>query len=415
MLLLIQLLLAFVFVYLAFNVAYVSLFCLGGLLVKQPSANSNQLKHRFLLVYAAYKEDAVILESLKNCQLNYPRELYQVLVAADALKVETLAEIKHLGFDYVEVKLAQRTKAKALHYTLERFATAEFDFIVVMDIDNHPHPDFLAKMNAHLLPGVLFVQGHRVAKNLDTDYAILDAVSEEINNHIFRKGQVALGLSCSIIGSAFAMQTKAFCAIISEVNAVGGFDKEMEVLLLQFNPAKPEHPVFSSLSKETLQFLTKRRIKMEYAPDALVFDEKVQDGEIFENQRKRWVSAQLVYLKKYLPDAFGALIKTGNLDYFNKIIQFTLLPRVMLLGLTTVLAFSAWLAPVIFKRPEYWFQLPIILLITLVLATPKELRNFRSMKALRLIPGVVFRLFRIVFRLKGANKSFIHTPHKTKQ
>jgi hypothetical protein len=38
------------------------------------------------------------------------------------------------------------------------------------------------------------VQGHRAAKNTK-DFAMLDAISEEINNNIYSKGHRAIGMS----------------------------------------------------------------------------------------------------------------------------------------------------------------------------------------------------------------------------
>ena len=51
--------------------------------------------------------------------------------------------------------------------------------------------NFLKKINAAFAHGYVAVQGHRTAKNMNTSWAILDAVSEEINNNIFRKGHTA--------------------------------------------------------------------------------------------------------------------------------------------------------------------------------------------------------------------------------
>ena len=36
---------------------------------------------------------------------------------------------------------------------------------------------------------------HRITKRRDTNITVLEAVSEEINNSIFRKGQTGLGFS----------------------------------------------------------------------------------------------------------------------------------------------------------------------------------------------------------------------------
>ena len=62
--------------------------------------------------------------------------------------------------------------------------------------------------------------------------ALLDAISEEINNHIFRKGHRSLCLSSAIIGSGMAFDYQLFKEYMTTLQAVGGFDKELELKLL---------------------------------------------------------------------------------------------------------------------------------------------------------------------------------------
>lgn len=59
-------------------------------------------------------------------------------------------------------------------------------------------------------PDVEAVQTHRIAKNMNNDMALLDAVSEEINNTIFRLGHAKLGLSAALIGSGMAFRYDLF-------------------------------------------------------------------------------------------------------------------------------------------------------------------------------------------------------------
>ena len=175
-------------------------------------------------------------------------------------------------------------------------------------LDNVMAVDFLTKINGSFGHNYLAVQGHRTAKNLNTSLAILDAISEEINNHIFRKGHRVLGLSSAIIGSGMAFRYDYFKQLMSTVTAVGGFDKEIELKML-----KAGH-------------------KIAYLDDAFVYDEKVQKAEVFSNQRRRWLSAQLHYFRLYFWNSFRDLLFKGNLDYFDKAIQFIQPPRVLLLG-----------------------------------------------------------------------------------
>lgn len=386
--------------YLNINVVYIFLFSLIAGFSRAQRKKEAGKQNRFILLYPAYKGDSVILSSIREGRnQSYPNALFDLLVIADKLKPETIAELKTLGAKVVEVSFENSTKSKSLNAGLASLSDTAYDYAVIMDIDNVMHPEFLENLNCGLADSPLIAQAHRVAKNMDSDMAILDALSEEINNSIFRKAHTQVGLSSALIGSGIAMQFMPFKTLMGEVQAIGGFDKEMEVRLL------------------------KAKKHIDYIEYALVYDEKVQDAEIFENQRKRWLSAQFHYLKTSFFDSLKALLFQGNLDYFNKVFQFLLLPRVLLLGLTFLVGGTAFILTLLYGMQDGLHQdfitinvrglisLPLVVLFSLYLATPKYLRTRRTLLALRQIPLTFWVLFKTLFRLKGANKKFIHTPH----
>lgn len=398
-------LLLLILTYIHVNVFYVFLFALIAAFSRPKRKEKNTIQNRFILQYAAYKGDEVILDSIRHSRnQNYPDTHYTIQVIADQLQDSTVNELRSLGAEVIVVHFEKSTKAQSLNAGLEKIDANAYDYVIIMDIDNVMDPAFLSNLNDALTDNPLVVQAHRVAKNMDTHMAVLDAVSEEINNGIFRKAHVQIGLSSALIGSGIAMQLEPYRKLMSEIHAVGGFDKEMEVRLLRAGS------------------------KIEYAENALVLDEKVQDSAIFENQRKRWLSAQFHYLRSYFGDALKALFLKGNLDYFNKVLQFMLLPRVLLLGLTGLIAVLTlllfWLFDIRYIQLDALHfrmdllnevSLPFVVLLSLYMATPKYLRNKRTMAALSQIPKTVWVVFLTLFKLKGANKSFIHTPHSNKK
>jgi hypothetical protein len=44
-------------------------------------------------------------------------------------------------------------------------------------------------------------------------------------------------------------------------------------------------------------------------------------------------------------------------------------------------------------------------------AIPLRYYNWQMLKSFMLLPKVFVKMFNLLFRLRGANKSFIHTPH----
>lgn len=115
--------------------------------------------------------------------------------------------------------------------------------------------------------GLPAIRARRTCKNLNTDVAMLDAVSEEINNGIFRSGHNAVGLSASLSGSGMAFDAGWFRRNVRQLQTAGE-DKELETMLLRQN------------------------IHIGYLQYLPVYDEKTQKTTNIKNQRKRWIAAQ---------------------------------------------------------------------------------------------------------------------------
>lgn len=376
---------------LSLAVFYILLFSFAGLFYRQPPYPAVPAFRKIAVMIPGYKEDQVIHEvAAMALKQDYPTDLFDVVIIADSFQPETLSLLKTLPVIVIEVHFDKSTKAKALNRAMEQLQ-GQYDIAVVLDADNIMAEDFLRKVNAVFEKPFIAVQGHRQAKNLDTPLAVLDAVSEEINNHIFRKGHRVTGLSAAIIGSGMAFRYPFFKELMKDVTAVGGFDKEIELKML-----KAGHTI-------------------EYMDDAAVYDEKVQKAEVFSNQRRRWLSAQLIYFRRSIFDSVWNLLAHGNVDYFDKSIQFIQPPRVLLLG--TVL----FLAPVflIYQKivngpPAFtiaWFALVTGVLCALFFSVPGRYYTIATLKAVLMLPTGMFLMLKSLFRIKGANKQFIHTQH----
>ena len=344
---------------------------------------------RFAILIPAYKEDGVIIPvSESMLALDYPQDLYDVYVIADQLQPETMDALGNLDVKVVEVKFEKSTKTKSLNYCLEQMDTAQYDMVLISDADNILAEDFLRKMDVEAQQGHKAIQGRRVAKNLNTDYAVLDGASEIINNHIFRKGPNAIGLSASLIGSGMAFDTKEVMDALNEINAVGGFDKVLQ-----------------------LKILEKGNV-IRYVEDALVFDEKVESADNFKNQRRRWLSSQYKYLGKFFGKGVGQLFK-GNFDYFNIAILHNLfLPRVISLGVLFVLAvLGVLLRDFLVVNFWVWPAFFAMYAFALAIALPRRFYGKKLLSSLVALPGAFLNMFLLLFRLKGADKTFIHTKH----
>lgn len=340
--------------------------------------------HRFVILYPAYKEDRVIENAISNfLEQDYPKSCYDVVVISDQMQDDTINRLKSMPVTLMEVHFQQSSKAKAMQYAMENLDKNTYDMVVIMDADNTVEPNFLHELNKAYHSGCLVIQAHRMAKNLNTDTAILDAVSEEINNSIFRKGHVRLGLSAALIGSGMAIDFQWFKKNIFKLQTAGE-DKELEALLLKEN------------------------IFIEYLEHVNVYDEKTQKDSTFYNQRRRWLASQLFAIKNNIGKLPGALFD-GKFDYANKICQWMMLPRVLLLGFIGIISIIVLLYQ--WTWAIKWFILELLLVITLSLAVPDYLVNEQFKKAVWKAPKLFLLMTLNLFRLKGVNKKFIHTEH----
>lgn len=386
----------------AANVMYVLFFALASHLPKKehlPSSithlPSSIIHHpSFLVLIPAYHEDAVIINTVKSfLRQDYPKALYKLCVISDHMEATTNEQLAALPITLLQPAFDNSSKAKALQYTVSnvRHQTSDiYDFVIILDADNIVAPDFLSRLSQIAHPNIA-IQCHRTAKNSDNDIAALDALSEEINNSIFRKGHNRIGLSSALIGSGMCFEYNWFKANVTKLNSAVE-DRELEALLM------------------------KQGIHIYYAEDIHVLDEKVSDNDNFQRQRLRWMTGQVQAFFQMLPDIPMAII-LGNINYIDKTIQQVLIPRSILLVFTTILCIEATLTSYILHLTSYpfhlkWWCLFIALCIALYFAIPKQMRQQSLLRKLTSFPSLVWKMLLNIIKIDHKNKEFIHTTHK---
>jgi cellulose synthase/poly-beta-1,6-N-acetylglucosamine synthase-like glycosyltransferase len=372
--------------YLGFASFYIFIFAFAGMFPIRKRKTIGSEMRKYAVLIPGYKEDQVIIEVAEDAlKQDYPSDRYDIVVIADSFKKETLNTLKKLPIKVIEVSFDVSTKSKSLNKAMAELPD-DYDVAIVLDADNIMESSFISKINNAFNKGYMAVQGHRVAKNINTRFAILDAISEEVNNRIFRKGHRVVGLSAALIGSGMAMDYNYFKSMMKSIKAIGGFDKEIELKMLK--------------EKKTIDFLE----------DAYVYDEKVQKAEVFSNQRRRWLSAQFHYFSMDFLTSLKHLLLKGNVDYFDKAIQFIQPPRVMLLGLLFIIN----AASVLFNPIEWvyiWLTVLAACILTFIISIPLKFYNLKTLNAVLTLPKAFFLMFLSLLKLKGANKKFIHTEH----
>lgn len=342
----------------------------------------------YLILYPAYNEDRVIVNSVQKFLAQYyPYSCFHVVVISDHMQPETNQKLSELPITLLQPVFEKSSKAKAMQYAMDQI-NDDYDFIVILDADNVVESHFLEQLNEECAKGYKAIQCHRCAKNSDSDVAVLDGVSEEINNTIFRKAHNRVGLSSALIGSGMCFDFQWFKENVYKLTTAGE-DRELEALLLQ------------------------QKVYIHYEPDIHVFDEKVSNKDNFQKQRLRWMTAQiqsLFHLLPYIPQA----IMTFNLDYIDKTIQQALIPRSMLvvgaLGMSLVMTVFS----LIFSLSWYikWWCLFLAVCIALYIATPKQLRKHSVFGKILSLPKLVWKMVMNLLKIDRKNTDFIHTTHE---
>ena len=377
-------------VIMAASTLYVLFFALASLLPKKKHLPSSILHQpSFLILFPAYHEDAVIVNSVETfLRQDYPQDNYQVVVISDHMSEETNARLAALPITLLQPTFEKSSKAKALQYAIQSPSAIHhppYDYVVILDADNVVAPDFLTRLS-QIANKQEAIQCHRTAKNADNDIAALDGISEEINNSIFRRGHNRIGLSSALIGSGMCFDYEWFKANVSHLDSAVE-DRELEALLLR------------------------QRIFIHYAEDIFVMDEKVSSSDNFQRQRLRWMTGQVQALFRMLPYIPKAII-TGNINYIDKTIQQALIPRSILLVLTplfTILSFFTLHSSLFAIK---WLCLLIALVLAIIIAIPSRLRTKAIFTKAFALPRLVWRMLTNLLHIKPTNKEFLHTTHQ---
>jgi cellulose synthase/poly-beta-1,6-N-acetylglucosamine synthase-like glycosyltransferase len=390
MLLLLSILEGCLALYFLYVVAYTFVFSLFGHLYTTPKEKKTDALLRFCVLIPCYKEDGLILHTAQMALTqDYPKEQYDVVIIADSLQPETIAKLREMPIQVIPVSFENSTKVKSLNKAFEQLESS-YDYAVILDADNIMAPDYLSKINNLTINySYRAIQGQRKPKNQNSTLAFLDGVSEAINNHIFRQGTVWPHLSSSISGSGVAFQFDMIKSKLKNMISVGGYDRELELILLQ------------------------EGVKVFYYKEAVVYDEKVSKSHVFQNQRKRWISSQYFYLRKYFRQGMGALLK-GDFVFFNSsILRNIQLPRLINIGLfSTLMVILFFLKSYLLFGYTWWLSLFLLFAFSVLISIPKEFYDRRLVKSLFRLPIIFLNMFLLLFKLKGANKKFIHTPHE---
>lgn len=218
--------------------------------------------------YGNVKQIPAVVNSILH--LNYDR--YLIYIVADN------CDSSSLSFDNAKVVILRPEKTLANNVKSHFYAINNFkrdhSHLTIIDSDNLVHPDYLIELNKVFMKGFVAVQGVREAKNLNTDYACLDAANDIYYRYVDKQLLTVAGSSSSLSGSGMAFTTSIYKDCLEGLDTQGaGFDK-----ILQYE-------------------IIYRTNKIAFAAEAIVYDEKTSKSDQLVKQRARWINTWFKFFK----------------------------------------------------------------------------------------------------------------------
>ena len=217
------------FIVTAGTVLYLFVFAVAALFNRSSEPLKSKKQNRIVILIPAYKQDEVIEQTVISVLSQaYPQRMFDVTVISDHQSEMTNMRLAQYPITLLTPNFAESTKAKSLQYAVLNLPEFKiYDKALLLDADNIVEQDFLQKVNdAFETAATKAIQLHRISRNRDTAAARMDAIFEEINNAIFRKGHINLGISSALAGSGTAYDFAWFKTNVMKTRTAGE-DKEL--------------------------------------------------------------------------------------------------------------------------------------------------------------------------------------------
>lgn len=362
---------------------------------KTPATPASQ----FLIAIPAHDERSGVARTVRSClALDYPRELFQVLVIADNCSDDT-AEIAAAEGAEVLVRThdVKKSKGYALEHLIEQLdqsgRLANLDALVVIDADSTASADLLRKFDAKILEGCDWIQCYDIVDNAGASWRTrLMTYAFSLINGVGPWGRYRLGLSSPLHGNGMCFT----------VNGLRRVPWRAYGLAEDY-----EYSWVVRMAGERIAFV----------PDASVHATMLEGGgEAAANQRRRWEFGR----KEIKGRLFGPMIRDRKLGLIERLTSaiemktppmMTLLGLLLLLAILNVAAASAFPHPL--SHPATWVLLGASVLMVLSVGiyalSPFLVFNlpWSYLGTLAYVP--IYAVWKLMVRLGGKPTQWVRT------
>lgn len=336
------------FILISLTVLYLGIFAIASLFSRHSETPKTKKENRFIVLIPSYKNGKSLLMTVKSVLgQSYSQRQFDVTVIADHEDEMTMFHLAQQPITLLTPNFAKSSRTKSFQLAINNLPQFKiYDAVMILEAGDVVEPEFIEQMNdAYEAAGTKAVQAHKLSLNRDTTTARLSAVFEEINNSIFRRGHITLGLPAALASSGMVFDFKWFKSYIQGAKASWG-EKELEAML------------------------TRQHIYVDYFDKISVYNEKARQAEDFTRQHRSIIMTQYKSILRnirFLPMA----IMNRHYDMIDKLIQWMLIPRMLLMA---VIIFMGIVVPFIYLTAALkWWGLFAIVILIFAIATPNYL------------------------------------------
>ncbi len=336
------------FILIAVTVLYFGFYAITSLFARHSETPKAKKENRFIILIPSHKSGKSLEMTVKSVLgQTYPQRQFDVTVIADKENEMTMFHLAQQPITLLTPTFKKSSRTKLFQLAINNLPQFKiYDAVVILDAGDVVEAEFLEQVNeAFESAGTKAIQLHKLSLNRDTTSARLSAIFEEINNSIFRRGHMSIGLSSALASSGIVFDFNWYKNYI--LNAKTNWtEKELEATLIR------------------------QHIYIDYFDNISVYNEKARQAEDFNREHRNWIWTQFrtfIRNARYLPIA----IMNRHYDLADKILQWMLIPRLILmaviLGMSIIIPFIYFTAAI-----KWWIMFAVILLI-FALATPNYL------------------------------------------
>ncbi|MBQ2208648.1 MAG: glycosyltransferase [Prevotella sp.] len=305
-------------------------------------------ENRFIILIPSYKSGKSLLMTVKSILgQSYPQRQFDVTVIADHEDEMTMFHLAQQPITLLTPNFEKSSLTKSLQLAINNLPQFKiYDTLLILEAGDVVETEFLEQMNdAYEAAGTKAIQAHKLSLNRDTTSARLSAIFEEINNSIFRRGHIAVGLPAALASSGMVFDFNWFKSYLQTAKA-NWRDKELEAMLMR------------------------QHIYVDYFDKTSVFNEKARRAEDFNRQHRSIIMTQFRSILRnirYLP----AAITNRRYDMIDKLLQWMLIPRMILMAVILIMGL---VVPFIYMTAAFkWWALFAIVVLIFAIATPNYL------------------------------------------